>query len=74
MIDFFTRLQFGSVLELVVLALIAGYLVFSFLALRQIGVLVDNVKTNLSRVIYLLGMANLVLGALALVASLALVF
>ena len=72
MINSIQNIQIVPILEVVVLVLIGSYLIFSFLVIRQIGVLVNDVKTNLSKLIYGLGIINLILAVLAFIASLAL--
>ncbi len=74
MIDFFAGLQITVILEFIIVAMICGYAVFSFLVIRQISVLVNDVKTSLSNIIYLVGIFNLLLSILAVIASVALVF
>ena len=73
MIDLFSSLQIVPILEILVVALVAAYLLFSFLVVRQIGVLVNDIKTNLSGVVYAVGIVNIILAVLALIASLALI-
>ena len=73
MISLLFNIQFASILELVIVVLVAAYLLFSFLVVRQIGVLVNDVKTNLSGVVYVVGIINVILAVLALIASLALI-
>lgn len=73
MIDLFSELQYVFILELIMIFLIFGYGIFSVLVVRQINVLVNDVKTNMSTLIYLLGVLNVIFAVLAFIASLALV-
>ncbi len=74
MVNFFSELQIVSILELIMVSTVCGYLVFSFLVLRQIKVLVNDVQTNVSGFVVLIGVVNIVLAVLASIASVALVF
>lgn len=74
MIDIVSQLQIVTILEGIALLLTCSYVLFSFLVVRQIRLLVNDIQTNLSGVVLLLGVVNVALAGLALIASLALVF
>jgi len=61
-------------LERALVALIFLYFIFSILIARQVELLISNIKTNLSTVIFILSLFHLVAALLCFVAALGLVF
>ncbi|MEA2020659.1 MAG: DUF5657 family protein [Patescibacteria group bacterium] len=76
MIEEVIPLQFNLVtlVEYILGVLVLFYVVFSLLAVRQIHLLVMNIKTSVSGWVYAVGFINFIFAFLAFAATIALIF